>query len=295
MITLDVDPDCITGGYSVVVAFSSAVPDESTWTLYRYDDVGRSVVRGAVGQTVAGTGIASVVDYEAPISSFIAYQVVVSDYGNAEVTVPPLIETCPAGQYLRDLLDPDVHFTTSFCLGVLESTESTVRSGVYSVLGRPAPIVVVDTRETETGVLRFISRTREELRDLRAVLSRGTPMLLQVEKEYDLGRNGVLYFQPSSFVDRWALPNAKIPQHVIEVNYTVIDAPSYTTIFFRYGIPFDLDVNPSGEEITDGPLTGRTYCQGGLLQRFPTYDALFASGLTYAETYYQPDTCTPIE
>ena len=292
MITLEVTADCEYGGYSITVAFSVDVPGTSTWSLYREDDTGPSVVRGAKDIPVSETVIQTFIDYEGPISETVKYTVIVSDYGQETVFVPPLMTLCGVGQYLRDLLDPDVHFTSGFCLGQIEQFESNVRSGIFPVLGRPAPIAVVDTRETETGTLKFVSRTQDELTELKRIFSRGTPMLLQVESEYNIGRSGVLYFQPQKFIDRWLMPNAKDPRHVIEVSFTVIDAPSYTNVSRRRGIPYDIpDVTPPGYLIETGELAGRSYCDGGLLQQYASYTDLFNSGKTYAEVYYTQDSC----
>jgi hypothetical protein len=294
-VSITVGVDCSVGGYAVSISFSSAVPAGSTWTLYRQTDdgLGRSPVRGARNISVGSTSIASVIDYEAPISETMVYEVVVSGYGGAAAFAPSIMDTCGVGQYLRDLLDPDVHYTSQFCLGEIDSVESNVRSGVFTVLGRPAPIVVVDARETETGTLRFIARNQQEINALKNIFKRGTPMLLQLDKRYNLGNEGVLYFQPSKFVTRWVSPNARIAQQVIEVQFTTVDAPSYTTIFVRYGLPYNVPVTASpGFLITSGELQGRRYCQGGLLQRYGSYDALSSSGRTYAEAYYTPDVCS---
>ena len=291
-ISLTVTPDCDYGGYEIVVAFSASVPVSSTWTLYREDDTGRTVVRGAQNISVASTTVNSVIDYEAPIDSSVEYTVVVSSYGEEAVTVAPLMNTCPTGQYLRDMLDPDVAFTSNFCLGQIDSLESTVRAGVYSVLGRSAPIVVVDARETDTGTLRFIAQTQASLDELRSIFARGTPMLLQIEQEYNLGKNGVLYFQPTKFNDKWLGQDARLPYHLIEVSFTVVDAPSYATVFYKLGIPFDVPVTPvPGYTVPSGALAGRSYCDGGVLQRWPTFDDLHDSGLTYAQVYYTVDSC----
>lgn len=291
-IYLTVEPNCDYGGYEIVVAFSALVPLTSTWTLYREDDTGRTVVRGAQSVSVASTTVNSVIDYEAPIDSTVEYTVVVSSYGEEIVAVAPLMNTCSTTQYLRDLLDPDVAFTSDFCLGVIDSLESTVRSGVYSVLGRAAPIVVVDARDTDTGTLRFIAQTQAQLDSLRSIFARGTPMLLQIEQEYNLGKNGVLYFQPTKFSDKWLSSNAKLPYHVIEVSFTVVDAPSYTTVFYKLGIPFDVPVTSvPGYTVPSGALGGRSYCDGGVLQHWTTFDDLHDSGLTYAQVYYTVDSC----
>lgn len=292
-IYLDIEPDCQVGGHSIVVAFSGDVSTSLTWTLYRQDDFGREIVRGARNISVDDTSIGSVIDYEAPVDQAVTYSVVLSG-GNGEesLTVPALSSVCAQNQYLRDLLDPEVHYITDFCLGRIEQTESTVRSGVFPTLGRAAPIVVVDTRETETGTLRFVASTQSQLDGLKRIFSRGTPMLMQIDSDYNLGRNGVLYFQPNKYVDKWLTPNGKLPYHTIEVSYTTIDAPSYAAVFVRTGIPFDLAVAAApGTEITTGPLAGKTFCQGGLLQRYPTFDDLFNSGMTFAEAYFSTDAC----
>lgn len=291
-IYMTVEPNCEVGGHAIAIGFSGNVPTSSTWTLYRESSDGRDVVRGARRVSVGNTSISSFIDYEAPINAPVTYTVEVTNFGEETISVDPLTATCPITQYLRDMLDPDVYYISDFCLGTIESTESSVRSGVFSALGRSAPIVVVDSRSTETGTLRFVAKTQDQYKNLKRIFNRGTPLLIQIEQEYNLGKNGVLYFQPDKFTDTWLSPNAKLPYHTIEVSYTTIDAPSYATIFVKTGIPYDVAITPEpGFLITEGPLTGKSFCGGGLLQRNGTYDELFNSGMTYAEAYFAIDSC----
>jgi hypothetical protein len=228
------------------------------------------------------------------------------------IDVPPLYEHCktmmPKVQYLRDLHSPFV--VSDFCLGALDSFQYDIRSGVFSVLGRPAPVVVVDSRSTASGQLIFINQGsgaegRSALLALQDLFRSGHPMLLQVLSDYEVG-HGELYFQPTSINDRWIGPDARRPEHALEVNFIEIDPPKGQVILYQIGIP--LSAEPGTElvktpEYVDwpgdtNPLFGMRFCEGGLKERYDTCDGVLYKDMTTGtkrtcnEVFHSPEMTT---
>jgi hypothetical protein len=214
----------------------------------------------------------------------------------------------PKVQYLRDLHSPFV--VSDFCLGALDSFQYDIRSGVFSVLGRPAPVVVVDSRSTASGQLIFINQGsgaegRSALLALQDLFRSGHPMLLQVLSDYEVG-HGELYFQPTSINDRWIGPDARRPEHALEVNFIEIDPPKGQVILYQIGIP--LSAEPGTElvktpEYVDwpgdtNPLFGMRFCEGGLKERYDTCDGVLYKDMTTGtkrtcnEVFHSPEMTT---
>ena len=171
-------------------------------------------------------------------------------------------------------MNPQDTIDISFCLGVFESMEYTVRAGVFNVIGRRDPVIMTDTTEMGRGTLRFISHNRDELYDLRRLLvTMPNPLLLQVEHKYELGRDGVLYFMPLSVAERW-LPDARIPQHVFEAEFIEVSPPPLSDVLTKSGIPFDV------------ALLDPTFPHGGMKQRYATYAAMALSGKDFSDVFF---------
>ena len=267
---IQVFPVCEFGGNTVDVSSTY-----SAFSVYR-EIVGvadsLAPVRGLIN--VVGT-IGSVIDFEIPIDKPIKYYLLEGDTTpvtfatrlyQSSVTVAPLVTACSARQYLRDLFSPTIDFTADFCLGAIEAQTFEVRAGVFPVIGRRAPVVVVDRASTAKGTLRFISRSAAELEHLRSSFRSPDPMLLQTI-DYDLGGAGSLYgqlyFQPLNINERWMV-DGRLKTHVFEVEYVEIDPPPLTAQYQR-----DLAIY---DEVDAA---------------FDTWDAITVTSMTFADLLYE--------
>ena len=261
---IDASVDCIRGGYEVKVL----VPAGSDMAVSR-----RSVEHGGVMpvrgmQKLTGSTAMRIIDYEAPIKGeveYILYEKTRSTRGVhddwvelASITPPRFEDVCGKEQILRLVFNP-WEMTGDFCLGEINEVDYETRSGIYPVIGRRDPVVVVDQQETARGVLRFISKDRQQLHTLRRLLTEtAQPMLLQLDPDYELGKHGVLWFQPLTVREMWLLPDARRPEHLYEVDFVEISPPAATAVFEKHGIPFGL---------TNGRhWRGEDYPHGGWIQ-----------------------------
>jgi hypothetical protein len=237
-------PDCALGGY-VISVFSGEEPPQQL-TVMRHDLTtgGLTPVRGLAN--LAQNISVEVVDYEAPLYHDIVYWLYAGDeptppapIGEVEVPLAQFGDACGTDQmYLRWLFDPKV-MTSAFCLGPIGELGYQPRAGVFVVIGRSDPVVVVDQQETARGTLRLIGRTTEEVEGLRSLLTRSAqPTLLTFADSYMLGKSGQLYFQPLAVKEQWLNPDNRIPQHAFTIDYVEIAPPALTQALLRTGAPF---------------------------------------------------------
>ena len=276
--------DCPMGGFQISV-ITPNYPVGSYSTMKRIDldgpDRQRVEVRGLVN--VERNTIKDVVDYEIPVGCLQEY--IFQTWNSAgdlidELRLSPpqtLTDNCGTDQILRDLMNPQGTIDTSFCLGVIEEVNYNIRSGVFNVIGRRDPVVVTDSQEFARGTLRFISHTRDELYDLRRLVATlGNPLLFQMRHVYELGRRGVLYMMPLNVRERW-LPDARIPQHVFEVEFVEVSPPPASLILTKPGIPFDAAAGTNAE-----------FPSGGMKQRYGTFQGMSATGKSFSEVFFDP-------
>ena len=235
--------------------------------------------RGPGLQDIPPNTIKNVVDYEIPVGCLHRY--IFGAWLDGElidaVTVEPpetLRDDCGQVRILRDLLNPQETIDISFCFGVFEEMAYAVRAGVFNVIGRRYPSLLPTAWKWGRGTLRFISHNRDELYDLRRLLTEAaSPLLFQLEHMYELGRSGVFYIMPMSVTERW-LPYARLPQHVFEAEIVEISPPPLSEVITKSGIPFDVVIGDA------------TFPNGGLKQRYTAYTELSLSGQTYSEVFF---------
>lgn len=268
-LNIEVFPVCEFGGNTVDVASTY-----SAFSVYR-EIVGvadsLAPVRGLVD--IVGT-IGSVIDFEIPIDKSVRYYLLegatapvtfANRLHQSSLVVGPLMTACGKTQFLRDLFSPTADFTSDFCLGAIDQAQYEVRAGVFPVIGRRAPVVVVDQASTAKGTLRFISRSAAELAHLRDSFRSPDPMLLQTV-DFDLGGTGALYgqlyFQPLNITEKWMV-DGRLKTHVFEVEYVEIDPPPLTAQYQRGLATWD-DVNTA----------------------YASWNAIIATDMTFADLLY---------
>ena len=276
--------DCVMAGFHI----SLITPNYSSgsYSTMRRIDLDsptrkRVEVRGIV--KIPRNTIVDIVDYEIPVGCLQEY---IFQTWNSSGTLidelrlqPPqtLAENCGMTQILRDLMRPQDTIDVSFCLGTITEMDYAIRSGVFNVIGRRDPVVVNDSQEFARGTLSFMSRNRQELYDLRELLTTlANPLLFQLRHVYELGRDGVLYMMPLGVRERW-LPDGRIPQHVFDVEFVQVSPPPTAVVLTKEGIPFNSAVGSD----PDWPT-------GGLLQRYGTFQVLSSSGKDFSEVYFDP-------
>ncbi len=307
---IEVTPDCALGGYMIHVSVPSTSHGASV-ARHHLDTGGLTPVRGL--QKLPGNTEMQIIDYEAPLSSSIYYilyedgpgydmadpntwgdRVKLGDTLNTLAPDKPFDQVCGTQFYLRWLFDPEV-MSNSFCLGPIEEVDYAPRAGVFTIIGRRDPIVVVDSQETARGTIRFISRTRGELGALRALLAvKAQSSLLQLPAEYGLGNDGLLYFQPLQVRERWLHPDGRKPFHAFDIDFVQISPPAMTESLRKAGIPFGLELN--------GVSQRETYVHGGWIvydtdppgnalhgdhdDRWPSFEALMLSQKTFGNALF---------
>ena len=242
---MTIEMDCLRGGFHISLVVPANNPAwRAEVTRIDLDDPsnGQIKVRGLTD--IPPSTINNLVDYEIPVGCKQEYIYSVWDgttLADELRLYPPesLRETCGVNYVLRDLMNPQESISVNFCFGTIDTMSYAIRAGIFNVIGRRDPVVVTDSQEMARGTLRFLSHNRDELYDLRRLLTElGNPLLFQLAHKYELGRKGVMYMMPLATTERW-LPDGRIPQHVFEVEIVEVSAPPTSHILTKSGIPFD--------------------------------------------------------
>jgi len=293
---LSVDANCYFGGYVIRV---SVLAGSNPVTVYRSDVVTSSYepVRGLTN--IAESTERQVVDYEAPLDHPLVYSMVDDVTGetiDVLPTLPPFRTQCGSdATYVRWLLNPG-NLTSTFCIaGPLQERSFDPRVGVFTVIGRSDPVVVMDEQSSARGTLRLIGRTTEEVEGLQRIFTKkAQPTLLSLPTDYMIGKEGQLYFQPLEVREGWLNPDGRIPWHYFSIDYVEIAPPAFTQPLERPGIPCGL---AEGGESGD-----TTYPEGGWIiwetdppdgafhgnpdDRWTSFNQLRISGKTFGEALF---------
>lgn len=241
--SLTVDSDYL--GIDILGTFSTA----GYLTVTRITNLKRETVR-CLDATHVTTATYGVVDVEMPIDVEVWYEMTwTSDTAsgdNTSVVSPPasgagfvVSDTTGQSFIVRDLFKQTASFATDWTLGPLNDEEVNVRGGVFNVIGREDPVVVVDVRESIRGTMRLITTTRTASEQMREIVTSGSPLLLQIPDEYMVGDNGVLFFQPTKTSVKRPLSDGVLPQRIFDIDYVQISRPPAAVTFPVPGTTYD--------------------------------------------------------
>jgi len=165
-----------------LVLEAPAAPAGGTVVIGRVHPSGRAaVVRQANGVVLFGSGI--YFDYEIPIRTTCAYQ---AQIYNTDGTLWGVSNVAAATWDTDDdwLKDPGLP-TRNMRITVAEMAEYDYETptGVFTVQGRPSPIVVTDVRQAATGNLVLYTTSDNERDQLHLLTSTGNVLLMQTPPE----------------------------------------------------------------------------------------------------------------
>jgi hypothetical protein len=211
-----------------------------TLTVNRITAAGSTPVRGLDHVTVTSANY-GVIDTEMPLDTEFFYELRWTDAAGTFIQRVPdsgagfLLSAIHDETFiLRDLFSASQTPLTEWILGVVPSEDINVRGGIFPIIGRPDPVVVVDVKESTSSVLNVITLTRNATNDMRNLLNTADPLLVQIPAEYGIGDTsdeGVLYLQPTKTTVRRPLTDARRPERVFEISYTQVSPPPASVVF----------------------------------------------------------------
>lgn len=234
-ITVSSNDDLV--GFNIVVVFDSSHTTGSG-TVVRVTDTDYTVVRGMDNISYADYGPThSVVDTEVGLDVPVTYIFIhtwgsgSSDY-SASTSSNNLLSAPSAGEFvLRNLFLPANAVVKDIEIGTLQDVSINIRATQFSVLGRPDPVVIVDTVDSEKSTLIVETRTADESEALRLLTRSGSPLVLQSLHSYGIGSNGLLYLQPTSIDIKRLTSFGQQAYRRFEINYVQVTPPIAATVF----------------------------------------------------------------
>lgn len=141
-------------------------------------------VRGATEQVPSNADTFTVTDYEVPNGTSVTYRARCSAVnGGATVTGAWATSTSTSWTstktFLKDSYDPALNVSARF--EVAFDVSRPVRSSAHSVLGRRAPIIVVDAEQSERGRFALVTTTAAEAVDLQALIAGASSRVVLVQ------------------------------------------------------------------------------------------------------------------
>lgn len=224
-------------GFNIVIVFDSS-HTTGTATVVRVTDTDYTLVRGMTNISYASYGPTySVVDTEVGLDVPVTYVLVhtwgsgASDYSSDTSTNNTLVAPSSGDFVLRNLFLPADTVIKDVEVGTLQDVSINIRATHFSVLGRPDPVVIVDTVDSEKSTLIVETRNASEAEALRLLTRTGNPLVLQSLHSYGIGSNGLLYLQPTSIDIKRLTTFGKEAYRRFEINYVQVTPPIAATVF----------------------------------------------------------------
>jgi hypothetical protein len=152
------------------------------------------VVRGLNLAPLSG-GVLLGYDHEAPIGLDLSYQAQLFDASDTSTPLdtsdPVTVRWDTQADWLKDPLNPVANMPVRV-VGPGDATYDTP-TGIFPVLGRPAPIAIGDVRQAEANTLSFLTLTKDERDRFHYIIASGRALLFQSTQESEYGN---MYFQP---------------------------------------------------------------------------------------------------
>jgi hypothetical protein len=226
-------------GFNIVYTFDEDYPNGYLYAV-RITPTEQSFVRGLHGITYDDFGPTySIVDTEVGLDVPISYYIVhiwTDEYDSPGTTVVisenNTLDTPSAGDFvLRNLFLPTDEAIKDVEVGTIQDTTINIRSSEFSVLGRPDPVVIVDTVDSERSTLWIETKSQAEREEIKRLTRTGSPMMLQSLRVYDIGSSGVLYFQPKKIFIKRLTTFGEEQYRRFEIEYVQVSRPLTAVLF----------------------------------------------------------------
>lgn len=263
-------PNTDVYGVSILIQLDAVT---GSFTVKRVTPGATNIVRG-LEDIVPVTDTMAMVDIETPLDleTYYVLEHTIPAFGVNTVSSTTLVTgwstTTGFPKFvLRDLFRGLSGIVTDFTYGPIPDVDTTYRGGKFPVIGRPDPVIVIDTRASQQSSMILIAQNANAIKAIRLLVEAAHPLLIQTPPEYLLGAEaeGVMYLFPDKTSEQHIFPDGRTPTRRFVVDYTEISRPSSTVVFMPPGNTFD-DV-------------------AGL---YDTFDDLVAADISYVNLAYGP-------
>lgn len=235
--SIDVTSNDDLVGFNLIIVFDSSHPT-GTGTVVRVTNTDYTIVRGLSNISYADYGPTySVVDTEVGLDTSVTYIFVhtwgagATDY-SSDVSAGNVLSTPSAGDFvLRNLFLPASTLVKDVEIGTLQDVSINIRASQFSILGRPDPVVIVDTVDSEKSTLVVETTTADDAESLRLLTRSGSPLVLQSLHSYGIGTEGVLYLQPLTIDIKRVTRFGQQAYRRFEIQYVQVSPPIAATVF----------------------------------------------------------------
>lgn len=235
--SIDVTSNDEIVGFNLVIVFDASHAT-GTGTVVRVTDTDYTVVRGLSNISYATYGPTySVVDTEVGLDVPVTYIFVhtwgvgAADY-SSDVSAGNMLSAPSAGDFvLRNLFLPATTLVKDVEIGTLQDVSINIRSAQFSILGRPDPVVIVDTVDSEKSTLIIETNTANEAESLRLLTRSGSPLVLQSLHSYGVGVEGLLYLQPLTIDIKRVTRFGQQAYRRFEIQYVQVSPPIAANVF----------------------------------------------------------------
>lgn len=247
---IQVIPNTTYVGTDILCTIDPENPVNGTLTIWRNTLTSRVAIRGAFEVPVVSSAF-SITDIECPLDTEIIYEFFHSpatgglDYDVASDPITLSDDPAMPKYALRSLFDPlglyasgselETPLGTDVGIGPLDDEEHKLRGGLFSVIGRPDPVLVFDTAESQSSMIPFFTYDAGTTLRVRRIIKSGDPLLFQTPDAFLLGDNGVVYCQPTTAIEKRIIPRATDPRRKFEISYVQIAKPDAATVLAPVG------------------------------------------------------------
>lgn len=211
--TLDATPDTDNARVALELVWDGSAP-----TISRYDPDGiwRPVTRADPAFRTGGAWTGN--DYEAPADQAVTYAV--RDATGGTLMGPKV--TLPSGDtsWLKHLTNP--YLSRRLHITAPPDLTRPVEQGVFTVLGRTAPVAVTTQRSSARGRLELTTSTTVERRGLEKLLDDGSTLLLATPPQYGLG---TLWVAPGELEEKRVSDAAVEQTRLWTLPFVIVDRP----------------------------------------------------------------------
>jgi hypothetical protein len=217
---------------------------------------GRVVTVRSMNQAAMSGGAFIGWDYESPIGVPVTYQA--SYYADADTFVASsntqTVTWITELDWLKDPLEPIRNMPIS--INDMSTLSYQTPTGVFPVLGRPAPVTVGEIRQAAAGDVIFATGDHSEALRLHYLTASGHTLLLQSSQASGVGS---MYIAPLNFVENRVLPLRDEEARYWTLTYQEVDPPVG---------------DAQGSLTTYADLLAQSPTYQDIVDTFPTYLAL---------------------
>jgi hypothetical protein len=271
-LVLEVSEETATGRNRILTTAASDAAVSVTVT--RKHPSGKIVPVRGMDLTSLNAGVFLGYDYEAPIRWGVIYHATAYDSGGNvvgdSIDVPSYFDT--EDDWLTDPVRAGRGFTIQVEQAGLPQETYTGQVGVHYVLGRPAPVVISQTRASATGQVSILTSTLAERDKFHLLTAAGGPLLLRTSPERGVRS---LYMQPTTITEERMGVLGVNPERRWNIEYVEVDPPPGDITGAQVDWQDVLDTYATWADVVDNVETwidlvdGRTLTVGGTRELLP--------------------------